>query len=173
MNKASFLGKLSAVGVVALTLSVSAVAFAQESKIGFVNTERVLREANIAKTAQARMEQEFAKRDKELQDMALRLKNMTDKLDKDAAVMSESDRLKKQREVTELDKEFQRRQREFREDVNQRRNEELASVLDKAQKTVRQVAESEKYDVILQEAVYANPRIDITEKVLKALNNSK
>lgn len=147
-----------------------ASAQAQESKIGFVSTERIFREAAPAKAAQAKIEQEFSRRDKDLQDMAARLKSTSDKLDKDAAILTESDRIRRQRELSDLDKEFQRKQREFREDLNQRRNEELATVLDRTNKVIKQIAETEKYDIIFQDAVYASPRIDITEKVLKALN---
>lgn len=143
---------------------------AQESKIGFVSTERIFREAAPAKAAQAKIEQEFSRRDKDLQDMAARLKVMSEKLDKDAAVLSESERVKRQRDLTDLDKDFQRKQREFREDLNQRRNEELATVLERTNKVIKQIAETEKYDIVFQEAVYASPRIDITDKVLKALN---
>ncbi|HZW22596.1 OmpH family outer membrane protein [Noviherbaspirillum sp.] len=148
-----------------------ASAQAQEtSKVGFVSTERIFREAAPAKAAQAKIEQEFSKRDKELQEMASRLKSMSDKLDKDAAVLSETDRIRRQRELADLDKDFQRKQREFREDLNQRRNEELAIVLERTNKVIKQIAEAEKYDIVFQEAVYASPRIDITDKVLKALN---
>jgi hypothetical protein len=94
-------------------------------------------------------------------------------LDKDATVLSESDRIKRQRELSDLDKDLQRKQREFREDLNQRRNEELAAVVDRTNKVIKQIAEAEKYDIVFQEAVYASPRIDITDKVLKALNNGK
>jgi outer membrane protein len=146
------------------------VAHAQEVKVGFVSTERIFREAAPAKVANAKIEQEFSKRDKDLQDMAARLKSMSDKLDKDAPVLSESDRGRRQRELSELDKDFQRRQREFREDLNQRRNEELATVLDRTNRVIKQIAEAEKYDIVFQEAVYISPRIDITDKVLKALN---
>jgi outer membrane protein len=143
---------------------------AQDSKVGFVSTERIFREAAPAKVAQAKIEQEFSRRDKELQDMAAKLKSMSDKLDKEAAVLSESDRVKRQRDLADLDKDFQRKQREFREDLNQRRNEELAIVLERTNKVIKQIAETEKYDIVFQEAVYASPRIDITDKVLKALN---
>lgn len=143
---------------------------AQESKIGFVSTERIFREAAPAKAAQAKIEAEFSRRDKELQDMAARLKGMSEKLDKDAALLSDSERGRRQRELADLDKDFQRKQREFREDLNQRRNEELATVLEKTNKVIKQIAEAEKYDIVFQEAVYASPRIDITDKVLKALN---
>ncbi len=144
---------------------------AQEgAKIGFVNTERIFREANPSKTATAKIEQEFSVRERELRDMAARIKSMADKLDKDGPVLSESDRTKRQRELTDLDKDFQRKQREFREDLNQRRNEELAAVLDRTNKVIKQIAEAEKFDIVFQEAVYISQRIDITDKVLKALN---
>lgn len=148
----------------------NAQAQAQEFKIGFVNTDRIFREANASKLASNKILQEFSKREKEIQDLAARLKGLSDKLDKDAAVITESDRLKRQRELTDLDKEFQRKQREFREDLNQRQNEELAAVRDRADKVIKQIAETEKYDVVLQEVVYFSPRIDITDKVLKILN---
>lgn len=144
---------------------------AQEgAKIGFVNTERIFREANPSKAATAKIEQEFSRRERELQDMAARIKSMADKLDKDGPVLSESDRIKRQRELADLDKDFQRKQREFREDLNQRRNEELAVVLDRTNKVIKQIAEAEKFDIVFQEAVYISQRIDITDKVLKALN---
>lgn len=144
---------------------------AQEAaKIGFVNTERIFREANPSKAATAKIEQEFSRREKELQEMAARLKSMSDRLDKEGPVLAESDRMKRQRELTDLDKDFQRKQREFREDLNQRRNEELATVLERTNKVIKQIAEAEKFDIVFQEAVYISQRIDITDKVLKALN---
>ena len=156
--------------LVAACLISAAPAHAQEAgKIAFVSTERIFREAAPAKAAQAKLEQEFAKRDRDLQDMAARLKAQSDKLDKDTSVLSDSDRAKRQRDLSDLDKEFQRKQREFREDLNQRRNEELAVVLERTNKVIRQIAESEKYDIVFQEAVYASKRIDITDKVLKEL----
>jgi len=142
-------------------------------RIGFVNTERILREANIAKTAQQKLEQEFSRRDKEVQEMAARLKQMSERLDREAAVTPDADRLRRQREFADLDKEFQRKQREFREDLNQRRNEELASVVERANRVIKQIAEQEKYDLILQESVFASARIDLTEKVLRTLNAVK
>ena len=158
-----------ALGLLMVT-SASLAAQAQELKVGFVNTERIFREAAPAKAATAKLEQEFSRREKDLQELAAKVKSGAEKLDKDAPVLSESERAKRQRELSEMDKDFQRRQREFREDLNQRRNEELATVLEKANKVIKQLAESEKYDIVFQEAVYYSPRIDITDKVLKALN---
>jgi len=168
LTKASALSKCAA--FCAISLFSFASAQAQEARIGFVSTERIFREAAPAKVATAKIEQEFSKREKELQDVATRLKGMSDKLDKDGAVLSESDRGRRQRELGDLDKDFQRKQREFREDLNQRRNEELAVVLERTNKVIKQIAEAEKYDIVFQEAVYISPRVDITDKVLKALN---
>lgn len=151
-----------------------APANAQEAvKIGFVNTERILRDAAPAKAAQQKLEVEFAKRDKELQDMAAKLKALSERFDRESSgqTMSDSERSRRQRELSDLDKDFQRRQREFREDLNQRRNEELAQVVEKANRVIRQIAEKEKFDIILQEAVVASARVDITDKVIRELNN--
>jgi len=142
-------------------------------KIGFVSSERILRDSAPAKAAEQKLLQEFAKRDKDLQEMGAKLKATADKLEKDGPVLTEADRARRQREVTDMDREFQRKQREFREDLNQRKNEELQALLERAQRIVRQLAEQEKYDVILQDAVYVGPRVDITERVLKTLNNPK
>ncbi len=155
----------------ALMLAGAQVASAQEStKIGFVSLDRILRDSNPAKAAQSKLESEFSKRQKDLQDANARLKATADKFDKDSPVLSDSDRTRRQRELADLDKDFQRRQREFNEDINQRKNEELAAVVERANRVIRQLAESEKYDIVFQDAVYVNPKIDITEKVLKSLN---
>jgi outer membrane protein len=137
------------------------------TKFGFVNSERVMREAAPAVRAQQRIEKEFSKRDQELQRMAKDLEALQKEMDD--GKLSDADRLKKEKSFTDLNREFQRKQREFREDLNQRRNEELASVVEKATQAIKKIAEAEKYDVILQDVVYANPRVDITDKVLKAL----
>ncbi|WP_420225650.1 OmpH family outer membrane protein [Pigmentiphaga litoralis] len=142
-------------------------------KIGFVNTERIFRDAAPAKAALSKMEADFKKRDTDLQDIAARLRNMSEQLDKDSAVLSESDRNRRQRELSDLDKDFQRKRREFQEDLNQRRNEELSQVLERANRVIKQIAEQENYDLILQEAVVVSPRVDITDKVLSALNGGK
>ena len=158
---------------VALLLGVVAVAApaqAQEFKAGFVNTDRIFREASTAKAAQAKLEQEFSRREKELVDLGNTLKTATDKFEREAPTMAESQRTTRQRQLVDQDREFQRKRREFQEDLSARKNEELSQVLERANKVVKQVAEAEKYDVILQEAVYINPKHDITDKVIKALN---
>ena len=161
---------LSLVAAALLGLSQAAIA---ETKIGFVNSDRVMREAAPAVRAQQRLEKEFEKRDQELQRIARDLKSMQEDLERNGPTMADGDRRNKERALTELNRDFQRKQREFREDLNQRRNEELASVLDKANRTVKELAEQENYDIIFQEAVFANPRIDITDKVIKALSDAK
>jgi outer membrane protein len=153
--------------------AAGAGAQAQELKIGYVNSERVLREATPAKAAQSKLEAEFGKREKDLSDMAARLKGASDKLEKDAPTLSEAERTRRQRDLVEQDRDFQRRRREFQEDLNQRKNEELASVVERANKVIKQIFDQEKYDLILQEVVFAGPRIDITKKVIDALNAGK
>lgn len=166
-----FLSTSSSKIVATVLLCLAVNVQAQESKIGLVNSQRVMRESAPAKAAEAKIEQEFSKRQKELVDASARIKSLAAKLDKDAAVISESERVKRQRELSDMDQDFQRKQRAFSEDLNLRRNEEIAIVVERANKAIKQVAESEKYDIIFQDAAYFNPRIDVTEKVLKILNN--
>jgi outer membrane protein len=142
-------------------------------KMGFVNTERVLRDAVPAQRAQKKIEAEFQKRDQELAKIAEQLKRMQDDLDRNSVTMGEAQRRNREREFGDLNRDFQRKQREFREDLNQRRNEELAQVVELANRVIRQIAEQEKFDIIFQDAVFASPRIDITDKVIKALEAGK
>ena len=163
----SFLKSSAAAALLALA---ALGAQAQELKIGYVNADRVLRDATPAKAAQAKLEAEFGKREKELADMANKLKAAGEKLDKDAPTLAESERNRRQRELVEQNRDFDRKRREFQEDLTQRKNEELASVVERANKVMKQIFVSEKYDLIIQEAVFAGPKIDITDKVIKALN---
>ena len=159
------------VALAGAVLAVSVVAAqAQELKIGYVNSERVLREALPAKAAQAKLEAEFGKRERELNEAATRLKTAADKLDKDAPTLAETEKNRRQRELVEQDRDLQRKRREFQEDLNQRRNEELASVVERANRVIKQIFDGEKYDLILQEVIFASNRVDITEKVIKVLN---
>ena len=154
-----------------LTIAATGVALADEFRIGYVNTERIFREANSAIAAQVKLQQEFSKREKELVDLGNSLKTASEKFERDAPTLSETQRISRQRQMSDQDREFQRKRREFQEDLNARKNEEFQLVLERANKVVRQVAEAEKYDLILQEAVYINPKHDITEKVIKAINS--
>ena len=157
-------------GAAALLVAFAAPATAQELKIGYVNSERVMRESNPAKAAQAKLQAEFSKRERELDDATAKLKTAADKLEKDAPTLSEGERNRRQRELVEQDRDLQRKRREFQEDLNQRRNEELASVIERANRVIKQIFESEKYDLVLQEVIFAGNRVDITEKVIRVLN---
>jgi outer membrane protein len=154
---------------VALLACASGV-LADDLKIGYVNSDRVLRDAVPAKAAQAKLEAEFSKREKDLADVAARLKAASDKLDKDGPTLAEAERARRQRELVDQDRELQRKRREFQEDLNQRKNEELGAVVERTNKVIKQIFETEKYDLILQEAVFWSPKVDITDKVIKALN---
>lgn len=145
---------------------------AQEFRIGFVSTDRIFKEASTAKAAQVKLEQEFSKREKELVDLGAGLKSLADKFEREAPTLPEGQRATRQKQLVDQDRDFQRKRREFQEDLNARKNEELQQVLERANKVVKQVAEAEKYDLILQEAVYVNPKHDITDKVLKVLNSA-
>jgi outer membrane protein len=157
----------------ALSLFAHAQAVAEDFRIGFVNTDRIFREANTAKAAQAKLEQEFSRREKDLAELGNTLKAASEKFEREAPTLTESQRAQRQKQLVDMDRDFQRKRREFQEDLNSRKNEELQQVLERANRVVKQVAEQEKYDVILQEAVYINPKHDITDKVIKALNASK
>jgi len=148
-------------------------ASAQEFKVGVVNLDRIFREANSAKAAQTKLEQEFTKREKELTDLAAQLKTSSEKFERETPTLAESQRTIRQRQLVDQDRTFQTKRREFQEDLNARKNEELQLVIERANKVVKNLAETEKYDLILQESVYVNPKHDITDKVIKALNASR
>ena len=158
-------------GIAILTL-YTAIAQAQDFRVGFVNTDRIFREANMAKSAQSKLEAEFAKRERDLVTQGDSLRVASEKFEKDAPTLTETQRTVRQRTLVDQDRDFQRKRREFQEDLNNRKNEELQAVLERANRIVKQVAEAEKYDVILQEAVYFNPKHDITDRVIKALDAS-
>jgi outer membrane protein len=154
---------------VALTWAVTTVQ-AQEVRLGFVSTERVLKEASTAKAAQTKLEQEFSKREKELVDLGNTIKASADKFEKEAPTLPETQRQARQKQILEQDRDFQRKRREFQEDLNARKNEELQLVIQRANKVIKDIAIAEKYDFIFQDAVYVNPKLDVTDKVIKALN---
>jgi outer membrane protein len=161
---------LVAAAVIAVGMAAASAAWAQELKIGFVDRDRLLREAAPAQAAQKKLEAEFGKRQRELADVEARLKTGADKLEKDLPTLSAADRTRRERELVELDRDFQRKRREFQEDLNQRRNEELSAVVERASRVIKQIFDTEKYDLILQEVVFAGPRVDITDKVIRVLN---
>ena len=149
---------------------VSYASASETLKVGYVNTQRIFRDAPTAVKAAKKIETEFSRRDQDLQKMAKQLQGMQETLEKNAVTLTESDRRAKEKELNELSREFQRKQREFREDLNLRQNEENAAIIEKANKAIKQLAESEKYDLIVQDVVWVSPRLDITDKIIKALS---
>ena len=165
-----YLRTLKMLVAAALLAGTAAGVSAQDLKIGYVNSDRVLRDALPAKAAQAKLEAEFSKREKDLTDLANRLKSASDRLDKGSPTLAETERVRRQRELVDQDREMQRKRREFQEDLSQRKNEELGAVVERTNRVIKQIFETEKYDLILQEAVFWSPKVDITDKVIKALN---
>ena len=148
-------------------------AHSENLKVGVVDTERILRESTPAMKAESKIEKEFSGRDQEIKKLVKQAKELRASLDKDDGKLSESSRRNKERELSAMNVDLQRMQREFREDLNLRKNEELAIVLEHTNKAIQKIAEAEKFDLILQEAVYRNPKIDITDLVIKYLAESK
>lgn len=160
---------LSAAGL-AIT-SVASLASAADLKIGYVDTQRVVQESNLTKAADQRLKTEFSKREREVQELAVKLQAESEKFQKDLPVMSEGDRAKRQRDLADLDRDFKRREREFKEDLNLRRNQELSVIVDRANKAIARIAAAEKFDLIVQDAVFASDRANITAKVLQSINS--
>lgn len=170
--KSKFGLQLTKLTIAAATLGLAFAATPMvqaQTKIGFVSTERILRDSQPAKAAQSKIDSEFKKRDDELQNLTNKLRNDAQKFDKDAPVLSEADRIKRQRQLADLDSDLQRKRREFQEDFNRRRNEEFSSIVEKADAAIQKIADTQGYDLIIQDAVTVSPRVDITEEVLKAL----
>ncbi len=144
-----------------------------QSRIGFVNTERIFRESEAAKRAEKKLEGEFSRRERELSDLTAKLRTDSERFQKDIPVMNETQRGQRQRVLGDLEIDVNRKQREFNEDVNRRRNEEFSAVLQTANRALKQIAEKEGLDAVFQDAAYANPKLDLTDKVLKALADAK
>lgn len=155
------------------SLPVCHASAVDQLKVGYVNTQRLFRDAPAAVRAAKRIEQEFTKRDQDLQRLAKQVQSLQETLEKNGLTMAESERRAKEKDLAELSREFQRKQREFREDLNLRQNEENAAIIEKANKAIKQLAENEKYDLIVQDVVWVSPRLDITDKVIKALSEAK
>jgi outer membrane protein len=167
MKKLSSL--LLSIGIAALSITG---AQANELRIGFVDTNRIFQEINLAKSAQNRLQQEFSKREKQLIDLNNTLKTSSDQFDRDQPTLSDQQKATRQKQLVEMDRDLQRKRREFQEDLNARRNEELEQVRAKANRVIKQFATDEKYDLILQDAVWIAPKHDITDKVIKAINTN-
>ncbi|HTD89493.1 MAG TPA: OmpH family outer membrane protein [Burkholderiales bacterium] len=165
--------KFGFISLLTLLILMAGGVHAADLKVGFVDAERVNRESAPADEASKRLEKEFQPRVQEIQRREGQIKSLQAQFEKDALTMSENDRRSREQELSRQIVDLQRLQREFQEDLNLRRNQELGGLLERANKIIRQIAESEKYDLILQEAVYRSPRVDITDRVLKALAGGK
>lgn len=152
-----------------LSISAMSSAVAQQAKIGFIDTQRVFRDAGAARAADAKIVQDFSARDKEIKDLGIRLKKASEKFEKEGPALPETDRTKRFREVSELGRDFQRKQSEFREDLSQRQSKEHSAFSERALATVKRIAEAENYDLIVDKSAWSNPKVDITDKVIKAL----
>jgi outer membrane protein len=171
VRSARFLSLLFIVGLSIATMLSSGISAAAEFKIGFVDRERILRESGAAKRAQAKLKKEFSVREAELEKMEKQGRDMQSTLQKEAMTLPEADRSAKERQLAQLERDFKRMQREFREDQTLRSNEELVSLQERANKIISDIAEKEKFDLIVQEAVFASQRIDLTDRVIKALGD--
>lgn len=172
MNMSSFARRLVLSLFMGLAL-LAGPAMAQATKIGAINVEKILRESNTAKAVSAKLEQDFSKRERDIRTAADQFRAAVEKFEKEGPTMAESQRANRQRQLAEQERDIQRRQRDFQEELNLRRNEALQQVVEKLNRVVRQIAESDKYDLIVSEAYYINPRVDITDKVMSALDSAK
>lgn len=162
----------------ALVLALGAVSAAHAqapspvytARIGWVSTERLFTESKLAQKADSRIEEEFSKRQKSMQEQIAQFKKLSEKFDSDNPKLNEAERSRRTRELIDMEKDLQRKQREFREDLTQRKNEERANISQKAYQLIQQIAREENLDVVLQDSVWFNPRIDITDKILKQLD---
>ena len=161
------------IAAVLLACAIAGAASAAELRIGFVDVERISRESAPAERASKQLEKEFAPRQQELQRREAQIKELQGQLEREAMTMAESDRRAKEQELARANVEFQRMQREFREDLTIRRNQEIQGLMERANRVIRKIAEADKFDLIIQDAVYRDPRIDITDRVLKALAEGK
>ena len=154
----------------ALCAAPLAAAQTAPSRIGFVTTERLMTESKMAKAADAKIQAEFSKRQKTTEEMVSKFKQMSEKFDADAPRLTDVERTRCARELFDMEKDVQRMNREFTEDLMQRKSEERAAIATKAYKLIEQIAEQEKLDAVLQEAAWSSPRIDITDRILKLLD---
>lgn len=153
-----------------MTLAAAAPVFAAELKIGYIDTERLFRESSLSVKAQKKLEAEFSKRDQDIQKMVKQARDLQAQLEKEDMTLSAADKSRKERDLANLTTQIQRSQREFREDLNQRKQEEFNTIHERARVAILDIANKEKYDLIVENAVYASPRIDLTDRVLKALD---
>ena len=166
----AILSKVAAVALASVGCLASVSAIAIDVKIGFISTDRVLRESAPAIRSLKKIEREFEKRSADLAKMQQQFRTLQTQLERDGATMSENDRRNKERELSNLSRELQRTERSLREDLTMRQNDEMTGLQERANAIIKQIADQEKFDLILQEpVVWASPRIDITDRVIRLL----
>lgn len=157
--------------LIACLFAMAALPAVADVKIGIVNTDRIFKESAPALKAQRELKREFEKREQDLDRLSKQVRGLQEQLEKNGMTLEATERREKERELGDLSRGLDRQRRAFQEDLNQRTNEELARVLDQANKAIKTVADKEQYDIIFQDAVYASPRIDLTDKIIKALSD--
>lgn len=154
----------------AATLLAAGAATAADLKIGVVNMERILRESKTAIEASDRLNAEGQRRQEEIEGISRRFKARLERFEKDAPSMTESERVQERRSLAEMERDVTRRSREAREEFNQRRNEEVLLLQNRAGRVVQELAKKEQFDLVLYEFFYASDRVDLTSRVIEALD---
>jgi len=152
-----------------LALLLASPLVSADTKVGYIDTERLFKDSPMAVKAQKKLEQEFAKRDQEIQRMTKQARDLQNLLEKEDLTLSESEKTRKTRDLANVTSELQRAQRELREDLNQRKQEEFSAIHTRARSLIIDIANKERFDLIIENAVYASPRIDLTDRVMRAL----
>ena len=160
----------SVLSAAVLGLAMLAPVGAADLRIGVVNMERILRDSLSAAQAGERLNAEGMRRQEGIDALTKRFKQRLERFEKGASDMSESERVTERRELAEMERDVARRSREARDEFNQRRNEEVLLLQGRAGRIIQQIAESEKFDLVLYEFFYASPKVDITDRVMKALD---
>ena len=160
------------VGLLGLMFICGLQAYAADFKVGFVNVAIVLDQAPQAAQARARIEREFAPRDREILSQQQQIRALEDKLVKNAAVLSASERERQEAELRQLKRELRRSQEEFREDLNLRRSQELSALQRMVTEVIQDMARGEEYDLIMTDGVvFAGDKVNITKRVIERLKS--
>jgi len=159
----------SKLGLVALVALMASVPAWSETKIGYVDFQRLADESPQMKVVRDAMQAEFGPKQRELQTEAQNGKARQDKLTKDAATMSDDQKARAEKELRDLQRDLERKNAELQDDFNARRNEEMSRLQKSLVEEVRAYAKAQNYDLIVAEAIYATPALDITPQILSAL----
>lgn len=164
---------LLSISIVAALLGAPALSYAQSSRVGVVNTERILNESDLGKASAQRLEQEFSAEQRRIEEQEQRFQGMVESYQRDLPTLSESARTTRLTQLQQEEQNVLRARSDFQRNLNNRRNQELQVLLERANAAIRQVATNERFDLILTEAVFVKPELDITDRVLTILNSSR